>query len=150
MATSSQPRSRSTANRRSDGGISGSLRSLLESPLFREVLANALVAAAGAAAATLVRKRPETAERVARVAAAATSLTATTSAEEMTEAGRDAVRDLATRLGSQVIPGLISAVAGPDSRRTKKRESNGSAEPTKTREPRGRTKRKSASATQWR
>jgi hypothetical protein len=101
---------------RQQGGAGAALQSLFESPLFREALANALVAAAGAAAATLIRKNPGSATRVANVAAAATAMTATSSAQELTDAGRQAVRDLATRVGREVIPSFMSAVMGTESR----------------------------------
>ena len=122
MVSQSQARTRKRAANQSNSGAGAAIRSMFESPLFREVLANALVAAAGAAAATLIRHRPESASRVAKVAAAATSLTATSSNEELTEAGKQAVRDLASRVGREVIPGLMAAVTGSSSERSDDRE----------------------------
>ena len=117
MPTQSQSQNRNGGgrSRRGSGGAGSSLQSLFESPLFREVLANALVAAAGAAAATLIRKNPDSAKRVANVAAAATAMTATSSTRELTDAGREAVRELATRVGREVVPGFMSAVLGNNS-----------------------------------
>lgn len=116
MPTKSQAQKSNGAGARKQGGASAALHSLFESPLFREALANALVAAAGAAAATLIRKNPGSASRVANVAAAATAMTASSSTQELTDAGRQAVRELASRVGREVIPGLMSAVMGSDSR----------------------------------
>lgn len=146
MATASKAQTRNSASAKRDDGAGAMIRSLMESPLFREVLANALVAAAGAAAATLIRHRPDSAERVSKVAAAASALKGSPSRRDVTEFGRQAVRDLVSQVGREVIPGLVSAVSGGDTDRSRPKDTNGGSS---SRNGQGQDTRKSAAA-QWR
>ena len=110
------------------------LRALFEAPLMREMLANALVAAAGAAAATLVRQRPDSSDRVASVAAAASSMTEIPSREELAQNARRALGELIAQVAKSAVPGVIAAVSGVGSGESRGEE-DPAAEPTRGRKP---------------
>jgi hypothetical protein len=82
-----------------------SFAGLFKSPLGREILADALVAAAGAAAAALVRNRPSAAEvKDAGVAVADAGATAAVTAKDVAQAAVGAVGGVVAEAARQVLP----------------------------------------------
>jgi hypothetical protein len=94
----------------------GAIASVLESPLAREILADVLVAAAGAAAAALARHRPSGADLAQAGGAAAGS------AGRAAGKSRDALQDAGAALGP-VLSEVARAILPGESQKTRKEKS---------------------------
>ena len=92
---------------------SGLLDELLNSPLGREILAEAIVAAAGAVASVLMKKRPS-ADQVAQAgeAIAATGAEAASATKDLAQTAVGAVTEVVADAARHILPSALTGSAG--------------------------------------
>ena len=92
---------------------SGLLDELLNSPLGREILAEAIVAAAGAVASVLMKKRPS-ADQVAQAGEAivATGAEAASATKDLAQTAVGAVTEVVADAARHILPSALTGSAG--------------------------------------
>lgn len=91
---------------------SGLLDELLNSPLSREILAEAIVAAAGAVASVLMKKRPST-DQVAQASETIVNKGAETASatKDLAQTAAGAVTEVVADAARQILPGSLTGAA---------------------------------------